>query len=398
MSTPSIPATSSPTLPNSAKITQTAANIYAEFKKKIASLDEQFQTYLIFIIIGIIVIIYFVYLSYLSVLKTKNCDSINTLFPDVNGYIVPISKNNPDYSYKLFDYYISTAYNACSGGGYKNNYVDICILKSVIKQGVRCLDFEIYSINNQPVVATSIQDSYYVKETFNSVPFGGKDSVMETINSHAFADGTCPNPTDPVIIHLRLKSSNQEMFKNLAQIFTKYDKMLGIDYSYEKNGKNLGTLPLITFIGKIILIIDRSNTAFLECEELLEYVNMTSNSIFMRGLSYYNIKNSPDVNELTDFNRTGMTIVFPDKDANPPNPSGMLCRNYGCQMTGMRYQYVDDYLMENNNFFSRQGSAFVLKPENLRFIPIVIPEPTPQNPDYSYDTRTFGNEYYTMNI
>lgn len=377
------------------EISQTASNIYAEFKKKITSLDEQFQTYLIFGIISLIVIIYFGYMSYLAVLKSKNCDSINTLFPDVNGYIVPISKNNPEYSLNLFDYYISTAYNACSGGGYKNNYVDTCILKSIIKQGVRCLDFEIYSINNQPVVATSIQDSYYVKETFNSVPF--KD-VMEVINSYAFADGTCPNPTDPIIIHLRLMSTNQEMFKNLAKIFSNYHKMLGIDYSYEKNGKNLGALPLVTFIGKIILIIDRSNTSFLECSELLEYVNITSNSIFMRGLSYYNVKNSPDVNELTEFNKTGMTIVFPDKDANPPNPSGMLCRNYGCQMTAMRYQYVDDFLMENNNFFSRGGSAFVLKPENLRHVPIVIPDPIPQNPDYSYSTRTFGNKYYTMNI
>jgi hypothetical protein len=188
------------------------------------------------------------------------------------------------------------------------------------------------------------------------------------------------------------------MFKNLAETFTKYNKMLGVDYSFETTGKNLGDLPLVTFMGKIILIIDRSNTAFLECRELLEYVNMTSNSIFMRGLPYYNIKNSPDINELTEFNKRGMTIVFPDKDANPPNPSGMLCRNYGCQMTAMRYQYVDEYLMENNNFFSRGGSAFVLKPPNLRYTPIVIPDPIPQNPDYSYATRTFGNEYYTMDI
>ena len=396
MSTPQIQTTQS--IPNAAKITENVSNIYAEFKKKIASLDEQYQTYLIFVIITIIVLIYLGYLSYLSVLKTNQCDSINTIFPAVNGYIVPISKGKEEYSYKLFDYYITTAYNACSGGSYKNNYVDTCILKSVIKQGVRCLDFEIYSIDNQPVVSSSIQDSFYVKETFNSVPFGGDNSVMEVINSYAFAGGVCPNPTDPLIIHLRLKSTNQEMFTNLAKIFAKYDKMLGIDYSFENTGKNLGDLPLVTFMGKIILIVDRANTAFLQNEELLEYVNMTSNSIFMRGIRYYNIKNSPDVNELTEFNRTGMTIVFPDKDANPPNPSGMLCRNYGCQMTAMRYQFVDDLLMENIQFFSRGGSAFVLKPEKLRYVPIVIPDPIPQNPDYSYSTREFGNQYYNMEI
>jgi len=383
---------------NSSKITQNVSNMYQEFKKKIASLDEQFQTYLVFVIIILIVLIYLGYLSYLNILKSRQCNDINSTFPDVNGYIVPISKGNSEYSYNLFDYYISTAYNACSGGEYKNNYVDTCILKSVIKQGVRCLDFEIYSIDNQPVVATSIDDSFYVKETFNSVPFGGANSVMDIINSHAFAGGTCPNPTDPLIIHLRIKSSNQEMFTNLAKIFSDYDKMLGIDYSYENTGENLGKLPLLKFMGKIILIVDRSNTAFLQNEDFLEYVNITSNSIFMRGLSYYDVKNSPDVVELTDFNKRGMTIVFPDKETSPPNPIALLCRHYGCQMTAMRYQYVDNYLLENIAFFSRGGSAFVLKPEHLRYIPIIIPDPTPQDPKYSYATRTFGNQYYTMNI
>jgi hypothetical protein len=394
MSTPQIQTTPS----NSLKLSQNMANIYEQFKKKMTSLDEQFQSFLIFVIMVIIVVVYLSYLFYLSILKSRQCNNMNTIFPDVNGYIVSVSNGNPQYAYKLYDYYISTAYNACSGGDYKNNFVDTCILKSIIKQGVRCLDFEIYSIDNQPVVATSIQDSFYIKETFNSVPFGGANSVMEIIDTHAFAGGTCPNPTDPLIIHLRIKSTNQAMFENLANIFTKYDKMLGVDYSFEKNGKNLGSLPLLTFMGKIILIIDRSNTAFLQCDNLLEYVNITSNSIFMRGISYFNIKNGPDVAELTDFNKTGMTIVFPDKESNPPNPSGLLCRTYGCQMTAMRYQFVDDFLMENIQFFSRGGSAFVLKPVNLRFTPIILPDPKPQNPNFSYATRTFGNQYYTMNV
>ena len=64
----------------------------------------------------------------------------------------------------------------------------------------------------------------------------------------------------------------------------------------------------------------------------------------------------------------------------------------------MRYQYVDNYLMENTQFFDRGGAAFVLKPPELRYEPIVIPEPPPQNPDYSYDTRVIETEYYTYNI
>ena len=37
---------------------------------------------------------------------------------------------------------------------------------------------------------------------------------------------------------------------------------------------------------------------------------------------YYGVKNNPDTQELTEFNKRDMTIVFPDKGASPANPSG----------------------------------------------------------------------------
>ena len=52
----------------------------------------------------------------------------------------------PNFQYTLKDYYIKSAYNACSGGDYKNDYVDLCVMKDLLKQGVRGLDFEIFSI------------------------------------------------------------------------------------------------------------------------------------------------------------------------------------------------------------------------------------------------------------
>jgi len=48
-------------------------------------------------------------------------------------------------------------------------------------------------------------------------------------------------------------------------------------------------------------------------------------------------------------------------------------------------------------FFDRAGYAFALKPENLRYIPVTIPEPTPQKPEYSYSTRNVGTDYYNFN-
>ena len=62
-----------------------------------------------------------------------------------------------------------------------------------------------------------------------------------------------------------------------------------------------------------------------------------------------------------------MSIVLPDNEINPPNPSGVICREAGCQMVAMRYQYVDDFLEENKKFFDNVGYAFELKPRKLRY-------------------------------
>jgi hypothetical protein len=366
-----------------------------KYLSAIKNMNEDMQSYMILALIFVILAIFIGYMIYLTQLEGKEVNFMNNLYSSIDGFIKPISGNDNDLSYSLYDYYIKTAYNACSGGSYKNDFVDIGILKAIIKQGVRCLDFEIYSLNNQPIVATSTTDDYYVKETFNSVDFA---SVMDTIKNYAFSGGTCPNPTDPLIIHLRIKSNNQEMYSNLANLFKSYDKlMLGKDFSYENSGQNLGITPLLKFQNKIILIVDKINNSFLENPEFLEYVNLTSNSIFMRSYSFYQIKNDP-VDDLAVYNQRNMTIVFPDSGTDPVNPSGLLCRGYGCQMVAMKYQTVDNNLIENTKYFDGAGYAFSLKPADLRYQPVTIPDPTPQNPAYSYATRNASTDYYSFNF
>jgi hypothetical protein len=139
------------------------------------------------------------------------------------------------------------------------------------------------------------------------------------------------------------------------------------------------------------------NNAFLENQDFLEYVNITSNSMFMRCYNYYNIKNNPDIDELTEYNKGSMTIVLPDNGANPDNPSGYLSRALGCQCVAMRYQYVDNNLMENTLFFDTNTYAFCLKPPELRLQKVTIPYPTKQKPEYSFATRNMSTDYYNFN-
>jgi hypothetical protein len=364
--------------------------------KKIKDLDENFITFMIFIFIVSMIICMIFYMIYLSRLESMECTHMTKLYGSLNKYLKSISSSNPDFSGNLNDYYIKTAYNACSGGSYKNDFVSICNLKNILKQGVRGLDFEIYSIDDKPMVATSTTDDFYVKETFNSVPFV---EVMETLKNYAFSNSTAPNPKDPLILHLRIMSNNQTMYTNLSQIFKSYENLvLGKDYSYENYGKNIGRTPILDLLGKIIIIVDLNNKTFLQNEDFMEFVNMTSNSMFMRTLSYYDVEYSPDIQELRDFNKANMTIVLPNKGANPNNPNPIVCRETGCQMVAMCYQKVDEYLENNIVFFDNYGYAFQLKPKNLTSQNVTIPDPTPQNPELSYKTRTVETDYYKFNF
>jgi hypothetical protein len=364
----------------------------------IKMMNENAAAILLFSMIIILMIGILCYYFYMRNLLRRNCSAMDSKFSALNTAIKSLNPNDPNCKYTFKDYYIKTAYNCCSPGTYKNDYVSICALKDVIKQGVRGLDFEVFSVNNQPVVATSTVDSNHVKETYNVVSM---TDVMNIITNYAFAGSGSPNPKDPIIMHLRFKSTNQEMYQNLANIFKNYEQFfLGPDYSFEKNGTNFGNTPLLDLTKKntIVLIVDKSNTSFLDCKDLHEFINMTSNSIFMRALKYYDVKNTPDLPELQEYNKQNMTISMPDIGDDPPNPSAIVCRETGCQMIGMMYQKNDTNLQENNLFFDNCNYGFCLKPERLRYIPVVVKAPPPQNPALSYASRDVSSDYYSFKI
>ena len=161
-------------------------------------------------IIGLIIVMSLFWFINKTTLKDRNCKSITSLYADNSNKLHSINSTSVK-QYALRDYYIKTAYNCCATGQFKNDYVDSCALKNAIKQGARCLDFEIYSINNNPVVATSTSDNYYVKETFNYVNFS---DVMDTIANYAFSSGTAPNFNDPI-----LKAEHGEQMKEIFKEF-----------------------------------------------------------------------------------------------------------------------------------------------------------------------------------
>jgi len=346
--------------------------------------------------------------------NTRNCNVMDNVYGEKNTAISSLSFNGStsDGQSELFPlcyYYIKSAYNCCSGGDYRNDYVSLCGLNDLLKQGVRGLDFEIYSIDDQPVVATSTVDKYCVKETFNYVKFS---DVVTTIENTAFSE-TVPNPNDPIIFHLRIKSENTAMYKNLSKIFDGLNGkglLMGPSFSYEQtdvaNNTNFGSINISKMLGKIILIVDRSNPTCLckdcseseDCGNFYEFVNMTSNSPNMQLLRYDDIQYTQTPDELILQNSGTMSIGLPNKGSNPDNPSALVMREMGVQMLAMRYQKIDANVEENDFFFNEKGKAFVLKPEGMRPQVVTLKDPPVQDPKLYYTDRVLKTDYYELKV
>lgn len=368
------------------------------FKNMFQNLYKNFSSFsttqiMIFIMIVVLILLIISFIQSRLSLRKSECAALKKVYTDFPAISSVSSKH---YEHPLRDYYIKTAYNCCAPGNMKNSFVDLCALKTVIQQGARCLDFEIYSVNNEPVIATSSEDEYTIKESYNSVPFS---EAMRTVRDYAFSGTTCPNPNDPLILHFRVKSNNKKIYEDMAKaIYENLEQYsLGKDYSYEYDGKNIGTLPLKTFLGKIIVSVDKSNPMF-QNTRLDEYVNIASNSVFMRALRYKDVAYTHDMSELVEYNKKNMTIVLPDLQSNDENPSASLAMKYGCQMVGMSFQNFDNNMEFYDLFFDNDGYAFVLKPESLRYVPTTIEVPEPPPKEYSYKPRVKKTDYYNFTI
>jgi|UniRef100_A0A6C0IL51 hypothetical protein len=356
--------------------------------------DKYIVTILTIMIIGILIALVFFYYGVFN-LENTTCKTYDEMYTAINPHIRSITEAE-NFKYMFRDYYIKTAANCCNTGNVKNGVVSTCALRNVIKDGVRGLDFEIYSMNDRPVVASSTLDKYTVKELYNKVDF---EDVMGVIVNYAFSRGSCPNPDDPIIIHIRFMSQNQTMYETLASIFKQHEKrLLPSGFHYENRRQNLGEAPLLRLRKKIVVVVCNTNKTYLDVKPFYKYVNMTSGSMFMRYYTNDQIRNVPSAEEQVKYDKKNMSIVVPDRQSDPPNPGSVATRKMGIQLTAMQYYLNDTSLQEMREFFNRQNTAFVLKPENLRFVQKYIPAPKKQNPKLSFATKTGSAQGIKFNI
>ena len=324
-----------------------------------------------------------------GMLSMFGASSMNSEYSSVaKSSIIPNISNTVRTDLLLKQYCIKASYNTAITG----RYVNLDMIKYVLSRGCRFLDFEVYSFDNIPYVSYSMDNTFSSIKTLNKIPL---QEVLNTVVMYGFM-APSPNPSDPLFVHLRVKTNNNNLYEKIALI---------VDATLKPklySGKVTSRTYLSDIMHKIILIIDKKlapkyqsfpecgsscfgpknelamNTNCPTCFSLKNYVNVESGTTFLRIYNYSYIMDqsftSPEIMDdglTTDVN--SIKIVIPDIGTNfmgfIRNPSyHFLPLNYGVQIVAYPFYQNDIYLDQYEQAFADGKSAFTPLSTMLHFV------------------------------
>lgn len=332
------------------------------------------------------VIIFFILFSVLSWIystlsnKSRSCVRINSIYKEGNDLrtdaaalpIIITENNKHDILVKNF--FIKTAYNCCCVDGYKNNWVDGCALRKCIYQGARCLDFEIYSYNDEPIIAASTANNNSIKETYNYMKFQDVLTIIKNENH----SNKIANHSDPLFLHFRIMSDNFNIYEKMATLIK---SVLFNNNDQNQNRCNIKEQKLVmsnindnNLQNKYIIMVNAKNYVNVQQTDLINYVNLQSGGPNLGLLRYQTLLAAGANNALLKAQtKRSLFIVLPDLNNNIENYDWTIAYNNGCQFIAMKFQNVDNQLIhynkimfiENINNINELRRAIVLKPKHL---------------------------------
>lgn len=333
-----------------------------EFKKKAIQ-------YALNIVIFIIVASFFIYVYVVLKRDKNNCTKLDT---KMNTNIVPLLTNTKINlkNTTLNQTFIKTAYNCCCSGQFKNDYVNYCALINCAKQGVRALDFTIYSLKGNPVIAASTLKSNDYKETYNSLPFS--DTMSQVYQYFISSNMNCPNISDPLFLIFRVQSLLKKTYDQMASILnaTFGDNSLNgnIIFYVKSNGdKPLDNVLLSALTNdkiqgcKVIIIIDitglqkdlykKSSLSLLSALD----IGNGDNIIYRET----DLIQQPDIENLTS---PSLSFLYPDYSNSSNNYNFVDGLKYKINFIGLSFQTNDVHLKVFNDMFSKSSIITVEDP------------------------------------
>lgn len=275
----------------------------------------------------------------------------------------------------LSQYCIKSSYHSA----YDGSKVSTQQLLQVISKGVRFIDLEIYCIDEEPYVGYSTDKTMSNITKSTTIPL---NDVLKTIFSNCFSSINCSNYNDPLFLHLRIKTK-EENRNTIYKIVAKT-----IDFFFQNNKNKLyqdsnempiqvnGNTILNDILQKVIIVIDKSINPdyanytncynITNCVDLTKYVNMESGGNTMSIYSYedlFNKQTKPPVimNDFITTNANNLQFAFPD-EKNRKNPDQPQLKKYICDygIQNIAYSFWDTINLEvYENMFIYYKTAYI---------------------------------------
>jgi hypothetical protein len=292
----------------------------------------------------------------------------NSLKSEEPVIIQSISKTHATLPLKEF--VMKASYNTAFTG----NYMNLDMVKYVLSRGCRFLDFEVFNIDKKPQVAYSTDSTFKSINSKNSLLL---DEVLTTVITNAFSNSS-PNRSDPVFVHLRIKSTTNDIYKSVAK------SLYVIKESIYSKPMNIGT-RIQDIMGKVIVIIDSSvnyeyknytSCAKTEtnCYDLTKIMNIESGNTQIGIQRYSDILNEKIIHpRIVNDNYTDtqyIKLALPDYDVKQiSNPSFTpFVNDHSVQIITYRYYKKDSNLSEYEKIFNENKSGLVPMASILKYL------------------------------
>ena len=304
--------------------------------------------------------IFILLLYYISIqLKKKNiCPKQLSRCSTRIGVYSDICSNDISFSeLPLNMLHIKTAYNCCCRGNYRNDYVDVvngdendyCALKNCALNGVRALDFTIFSINGKAVISASTTNEISYKELYNSVDF---NNTMVKVNDFFLNNQNLSFTEDPLFLILRIQSDLPGIYESvnnsLNQAFGTGNANGNLIYSNQINGHT----KINQFkIKKVVIIVQPANPSVYNLSSLS---STASYQVYADGYTIPHIYRYSD--NVTNNTNSEIIVVLPDMHVSTSynlDPTQTFTK--GATFIGMNYQTQDKNLKKYNDRFIQRS-------------------------------------------
>ena len=283
----------------------------------------------------------------------------------------------------LTDYTVAGSAYSVLGGKTVYDYVSAASISKVIEGGARIVELHVYDVDKNPVVGIADEKTKKML-TYNTIGF---EECCIVVGNSAF------KTPSPFILSLVFHTEDNLVINKCADILKNTLRKFMLDSSYSYQRKNLALEPACNLLGRLIIVSGEKHKG----NGMDELVNLSWSSSLCRRLTYTQVSQTYDDEELINYNRRNITLVVPDMtNTNITNKNPEICFTYGCQWVLMNYGSIDDGMEVYVGKFGE--NSFVLKPEELRYKPVKYKAPPVQDPNVSFQPKRMQTPLFDFTV